>query len=366
MNTRLFSFIMFLVFVGLTACDNQATNHSSTETVFDKTPIKVTTQEVGSKTTGSTSVLSGTIQSKNNATVSARMMGYVTSLSAEVGDRVRAGQTILKIKNNELPAKKAQAQAGITEAEAALKNVKINYDRMQTLWQQESITRKEWDDISAQYDMMKAKVEGAKQMRNEIDEVIGLTVVKAPISGIVTARMINMGDLVNPGVPLMSIESDNGYEVVSYVSDYQISSVKKGMELDCHIKVLNKKVKARVTEISPSAVNTGGQFAIKADLRLSADEKKVVFPGMYANVHAALPRNENRTNCATVEKSALINRGQLTGVYTISSQNTALLRWVRVGKDFGDKIEIVSGLKSGEEYITGNLSDLVDGIPVSK
>ena len=67
-----------------------------------------------------------------------------------------------------------------------------------------------------------------------------------------------------------------------------------------------------------------------------------------------------------MEKSALIQRGQLTGIYTVSNQNTALLRWIRVGKDLGDRVEVVSGLTSGEEYIVSNLSDLSDGIPVTK
>ncbi len=293
-------------------------------------------------------------------------MGYVTSLKADVGDRVVAGQTILTIKNNELPAKKAQVRAGITEAEAALNNVKINYDRMKILWEQESITRKDWDDITAQYDMMKAKVNGAREMDNEINEVIALNTVRAPISGIVTAKMINMGDLVNPGVPLMSIEGNQGYEVLTYVSDHQIASVKMGMELDCHIKAIDKTVKAKVTEISPSSVNTGGQFAIKAALLLNKENRKVIFPGMFANVHTNFPSNVKKENCTTVEKTAIIYRGQLTGIYTISNQNTALLRWIRLGKDFGDRVEIVSGLTTGEEYVIGDLSNIVDGIPVSK
>ncbi|MBT8220079.1 MAG: efflux RND transporter periplasmic adaptor subunit [Bacteroidia bacterium] len=362
--------IIFIVVItsilGLIACSDHTDEHAPTKTVYDLEPIQVSTMDVGSQVQDARSTLSGVIQSKNKATVSARMMGYVTSLTADVGDRVRAGQTILTLRNNELPAKRAQVNAGIAEAEAALKNVKINYDRMKILWEQESITRKEWDDISAQYDMMKAKVAGARSKQTEIDEIIALTRVNAPISGVVTAKMINKGDLVNPGIPLMSIEGNQGYEVISYVSDNQIGSIKKDMQLDCYVNALDKTVKAKITEISPSSVNTGGQFAIKAALMLSPQDQKLVFPGMYANVYAPVPTTAQKTSCITVEKSALFNRGQLTGIYVVSNQNTALLRWIRVGKDFGDRVEIVSGLAPGEEYIVSDLSLLQDGIPVSK
>jgi len=366
MNTRLFSLMILLVLGGLTSCGDKTAEQQSTDTIYNAEPVKVTTQQVGTQITNTITVLSGNIQSKNKATVSARMTGYVTQLNVNVGDKVSVGQTIIKIENNELPAKRAQVLANIAEAEAAQKNVKINYDRMKALWEKESITRKEWDDISSQYEMVKAKVTAAREMYNEVNAIVALTSIKAPISGVITSKMINMGDLVNPGVPLMSIEGNKGYEVVTYVSDNQISAMKLGMILDCHIKAIDKNIKAKVTEISPSAVNTGGQFVVKAALHLSPSEKNVVFPGMYANVQVDLPTVTNQTNRITIEKSALIERGQLTGIYTVSNQNTALLRWIRVGKDLGGRVEVVSGLKQGEEYVVGDLSNLVDGIPVTK
>lgn len=339
---------------------------ASTESVYDRQPIKVTTHTVGTHSSAAGSVLSGTIRSKSMATLSARMMGYITSISADVGDRVRAGQTILSIRSNDLKAQQAQATAMLAEAEAALQNMKVNYDRMKALWEQESITRKEWDDISTQYQMMLARVEAAIQKRNEINEVISFSTVKAPIAGVVTAKMINKGDLVNPGVPLMTIDGTQGYEVTTYVSDHQISAVKMGMMVGCRIQSLDKVVQAKVTEISPSAVNTGGQFAIKAALQLSAEDQNAVFPGMYAGVIADLPGYSDQVSYTTVEKSAVIERGQLTGIYTVSNQGTALLRWLRVGKDFGDRVEVVSGLTDGEEYIVSDLTDITDGIPVKK
>ncbi len=368
MKTLKIYFLIATAGLLLASCSQESASDHGAVDVPARTPIPVKTQVAGTQSAINPVILSGKIQAKEKATVSARMMGYVTSLNIEVGDRVTAGQTILTIKNDELPAKRSQIEAAIAEANVALQNVKVNYDRMKILWDQESITRKEWDDVSAQYEMMKAKVDGANSMRTEIDEVIAYTRVSAPISGVVTAKMINRGDLVNPGVPLMTIEGNRGYEVATNVSDGQISQIKKGMLLDVEIKSLGKRVKAVVSEISPSAVNTGGQFGITADLKLDASELKKVFPGMYANVYATLSPSLSHTNETTlmVDKSALVERGQLVGLYTVSNQETAILRWIRTGKDYGNEIEVVSGLSAGEEYIISNIDQLVDGLPVSK
>lgn len=365
MNTIKILFLLSIALLFATSCGEESADVHS-QNIPTREPITVMTKVAGNQSTNAPDIFSGKIQAKDKATVSARMMGYVTALNVDIGDRVSVGQTILSIKNNELPAKRGQIDASINEAKAALRNVKVNYDRMKILWEQESITRKEWDDISAQYDMMKAKVEGAQAMRTEIDEVIAYTRVAAPISGVVTAKMINSGDLVNPGVPLMTIESNRGYEVATFVSDGQISHIKKGMSIDVEIKPLGKRVKAIVSEISPSSINSGGQFGVIADLKLDAAEVKNVFPGMYANVYMDLPSSTNQATATKlmIDKSALVERGQLVGIYTVSNQGTALLRWVRTGKETGNEIEIVSGLIAGEEYIISNIDQLEDGVPV--
>ncbi len=351
---------------GLTSCGGHERASSASKSIYDTEPVPVKTREVEAQNTGATTVLSGIVQSGNTSTVSSRMMGYITSMDLEIGDKVTAGQVIISIENNELPVKKSQVRANISEAEAALNNVKINYDRIKTLWEQASVTKKEWDDISAQHEMMKAKLEAANQMEKEIDELMAYTKVRAPITGYISAKLVNRGDLVNPGAPLLNIEGYKNYEVVAHVSDHQVSAVQLGMMLDCQIKAIIGTVKGKVIAVSPSAVNTGGQFTIKARLEPDSETLSKIFPGMYANVHIPVPSKAFKTSCTTVEKDALIQRGQLTGIYTVSEQNTALLRWIRTGKDFGDRIEVVSGLQPGEEYIISNLTQLRDGLPVSK
>ena len=363
MKNQFYFLLLMIGILSITACSSAEHQESAGESLFDQEPISVTTKIAGQQKTAAGTVLSGNIISKEEATVSARMSGYVKSLKVKVGDKVSKGQTIMNLNSQELPAKRAQAQAGVRQAEAGLKNVKINYDRMEALWNQSSITKKEWDDIKAQYEMAQAQLEGAQQVYNEVNQIVGLTSVKSPISGVVTNKVINNGDLVNPGTPLLTIENDQSFEVLTYVSDVQLTHIKKGAKVNCQIQALKKDIPAVISEIAPSANGTGGQYAIKATLNLDKSDLHKVSSGMYANVIIDLPFDfESRS--LYVPKEALFQRGQLTGIYTISKQNTALLRWVRTGKNLGDQIEIVSGLQDGEKYIIDLPSGLVDGIPV--
>jgi hypothetical protein len=111
-------------------------------------------------------------------------------------------------------------------------------------------------------------------------------------------------------------------------------------------------------------VNTGGQYAVKATMNLTAVERAQVRPGMYANVMLPIAQTASSAKVATVAKSAIVERGQLKGIYTVSNQKTALLRWIRTGRDFGNEVEVVSGLGLGEDYIVGDLSAVSDGRPV--
>jgi RND family efflux transporter MFP subunit len=111
---------------------------------------------------------SGKIEAEKSANLSTRLMGYVTKIHVKVGQKVGAGQLLVSINNTDLQAKKAQVDASILQATAGYNNAKKDYDRFVNLYKQQSASQKELDDITARYEMAKAGLEGAKQMRNEV------------------------------------------------------------------------------------------------------------------------------------------------------------------------------------------------------
>ena len=137
----------------------------------------------------------------------------------------------MSINNTDLQAKRAQVNASITEATAAFNNAEKDYNRFKNLFADNSASQKEMDDMTANYEMAKARLEAAKQMKNEINAQFAYSNITAPFSGVVTSKFIEAGDMANPGMPLISIETPGNFEVMAMVPETEISEIKKGTKL---------------------------------------------------------------------------------------------------------------------------------------
>jgi RND family efflux transporter MFP subunit len=307
---------------------------------------------------------SGKIEAENSANLSTRMMGYVTKLHVQVGQKVKAGQLLVSINNTDLQAKKAQVDASILQATAGYNNAKKDYDRFVNLFKQQSASQKELDDMTARYEMAKAGLEGAKQMRNEVMAQFSYSNITAPFSGVVTNTFIKEGDMANPGMPLVSVEGESRLQVTAMVSENDIASIKKGMPVKVLVKSSNATLTGKVSEVSLSAKNTGGQYLVKINLD-KIDSS--VLSGMFVNVQFPVENKTGavKTDRILVPESALVKQGQLTGIYTIGTGNVAILRWLRTGKTFGTQVEVLSGLSANERYIISADGKLYNGALVS-
>lgn len=327
----------------------------------NSTVIPVKTAEVNLEEENHFISASGKITAVKSATLSTRNMGYVENVYAKVGQKVSKGQLLLSINNKDLTAQKAQTDAGIAEATAALENAQKDYNRFKSLFNSQSATQKELDDITAHYNMAKARLEAAKQARNTVNAQFSYSNIRAPFSGIVTQKFVKSGDMANPGMPLLQIENLNNFEVVAMVPENEISELKKGEKAQIEIKAINENITGKISVISASAQSTGGQYLVKVSL----DKKpKELRSGMFATVHFSTVSTVKTKNIS-VPKSAIINHGELYGIYTVSQKNTAILRWLRLGRTLGDKVEVLSGINSGERYIISSTGKLYNGVKVN-
>lgn len=327
----------------------------------DNSPaISVTLSAVASNSNSPFLSVSGKIQSENSATLSTRMMGFVNSVPVNVGDKVSKGQLLVAINNSDLQAKKAQVSASITEAKAAFTNAEKNYNRFKNLFADKSASQKEFDDITANYQMAKARLEAANQMKNEIDAQFAYSNITAPFSGIVTSKMIEKGDMANPGQPLISIESPGNFEVMAMVPESEIAAIKKGISVDVVVKSINQTLKGIVKEVSTSSKNTGGQFLVKIGLTKS---DVAILSGMFATVQFPIAKN-TKSNSILIPTDVIVSNGQLSGVYTVSQSNTAMLRWLTLGKTYGNQVEVLSGFNADESYIVSANGKLFNGAKV--
>jgi RND family efflux transporter MFP subunit len=331
------------------------------EAVNNEPAIAVRVSGTASDGNSSFVTASGKIEAQNSANLSTRMMGYVTKLNVHVGQKVTAGQLLISINNTDLQAKKAQVDAGILQAAASYNNAKKDYDRFVNLFKQQSASQKELDDMTARYEMAKAGLEGAKQMRNEVMAQFSYSNITAPFSGVVTSTFVKEGDMANPGMPLVSIEGASQLQVIAMVSEGDINSIKNGMAVKVLVKSSNKTLIGKVSEVSLSAKNTGGQYLVKINLDKTDSS---ILSGMFVNVQFPISNKVSaieQTNKVLVLQSALVKQGQLTGVYTIGTGNEAILRWLRIGKTFGNEVEVLSGLSANEQYIISADGKLYNG-----
>ncbi len=329
--------------------------------VQDKPAVPVVVAKALPNGTAPYLAVSGTLQAAKSTTLSTRIMGYVTKTLANTGDRVEKGAVLLRLQNADLEAKLAQVQAGITEAKVAFVNAEKDFQRFKSLVESKSATQKEFDDMTTRYQMAKARLEAAQYLKKEVESQFEYTHIKAPFSGVVTSRTISEGDLAKPGVPLFTLEAPNEFEVITRVPETQISKIKVDQEVAVFVKAIHASLKGKVVEVSPSAIHSGGQFLVKISVQKS---ELAIRSGMFVNVQFPVGRFQV-TSPVYIPKSAIVTQGQLQGVYTVSQQNTALLRWLRLGKTQGTSVEVLSGLADGESYIVAAEGKLYNGVSIT-
>jgi RND family efflux transporter MFP subunit len=305
---------------------------------------------------------SGQIVPGETAMISTRMMGFITGIKVKPGDQVQRGQLLVTISNGDIVAKRAQAQAAVAEAEAVLQDAQKDYDRYQKLYKQQSVSQKELENITLNYSSIKAKAEAARQMQNEADEMLAYTKLTAPFAGVVTQKNLDAGSMASPGVSILVVEQSSGFRVNTSVTEADIDLIKVGAVAQVRIESIGKTLIGRVSELSPSSQMSGGQYQVKVSI--SDQDKEGLHSGMYAKVFIEGTGSRLASNNVMIPVSAIVERDQLNGLYTISENQTALLRWVKLGKKQGLQVEVLSGLTSDEKFILSAEGKLYNGVPV--
>lgn len=355
---QLFTGIGLLIFSSCSSNDKKET-HTGTDTA-----VLVTVSQPSADAKQALTV-SGQVEASQTANISTRVMGYITRVNVKVGDRVNKGQLLATISNDDILAKRAQTDAMITEADAGFMNAQKDYDRFTALYKQQSASAKELDNVTLQYSSAKARLEAAKQQRNEVNATLSYTNLTAPFSGTVTQKMMDAGSMASPGMPLLTIEQSGSYQVSAAVPESEISLVHEGAPTTINIDAIHKVINGKIAQINQSSQNSGGQYIIK--IHIPDNEKQGLFAGMYADVAIPVAQALKTTNAGKqlmVPVSAIEYKDQLTGLYTIGSNHTALLRWVRLGRTEGNQAEVLSGLAANEQFIVSAEGRLYNGVPV--
>lgn len=301
---------------------------------------------------------SGKLEAEKQATLSTRIMGQVNRIYVKPGQKVNQGDLLLQIRNQDILAKKAQVEASKLEAKTAFESAQKDLKRFEALYEAGSASDKEMDDIRTHFQMAKARLEAVNQMEKEVEESIRYTAIRAPYQGVITGKFIQEGDMANPGMPLLSMESPTKWKVVARIPEADIARLELGDSVKVTFNALEGvELSGTIAEINPSSANTGNQFEAKVLLEAPKGENARLYTGMYATVlyeHGTKPS-------ILVPESALVHQGQLVGLFAVGQNGNALLRWVKTGKENNGAVEILSGLADGETYVQSANGKVVDG-----
>jgi membrane fusion protein, multidrug efflux system len=338
-KTSLSATLACCVWLGLTGCEPG--KEEATKSGPHLTSASVCLQRVEVKTNLATEESVGTVQSKLQAQLEAKVPGRILEMRAVPGQSVKTGELLVRLDAQDIRARLDQALATQQQAASDLK-------RYTALVERDAATRAEFDAVQARARIGEAAV-------NEAQTVLSYAEVVAPFDAVVTRKLADVGDLAVPGRPLVSLEDPAHLQFSSDIPADLIANVKLGAAMPVRVEGSPEEVKAVVSEIAPAADPNSRTFRVKLDLASAAGLRA----GQFGRV--ALPVAE--MTALWVPTSALVRRGQLEMVFVVADRH-AVMRLVKSGKRVGDQIEIASGLSTGESVVTQGAGSLVDGQPI--
>jgi RND family efflux transporter MFP subunit len=285
----------------------------------------------------------GIVEAVNQATVSAQTSGRVAQILVDVNDFVPAGAVIIRLRGTEQRAGLQQAEAGLTEARARNEEAQTNFQRIADMYQRRLVSKAQYDQALANRDAAAARLAAAQAGITSAREGVGYTEITSPYAGVVTKRLVEVGELVTPGRPLMTGLSLRDLRVSLNIPQSVVAAVRRIGK--AAIYVGERRIEASHITIFPEAAAPSSTFRARIDLPPNAAE---LSPGMYVKVGLVIGDTER----LLVPRSSLVERSEVTAVYVIDAQNRTELRYVRTGHLFGDRIEILSGLSPGERVAT--------------
>jgi RND family efflux transporter MFP subunit len=296
--------------------------------------------------------LAGTVAAEKTAAVSSRVMAMVTAVHVEMGDEVRAGQTLLAIDPSAAQGQVAQARGALAQAEAGLTMARRNLERFQALAATQSASELELDSARMMFEQAQGAVEQAKGAVAAAQSVARESTVVAPFAGRVASRLVEVGDLVAPGRPLVMLESRAGRRLVVAVPETvaQAAALKPGDPLAVSLDAQPAlgELAGRVAEVSPGPDPLTHAYMVKVDLPIA--EPTAIAAGSAGRAFLPLGRRE----AIRLPRETLIESGGLTLVVVRDEQGRAQSRVVTTGDVAADgRVEILSGLAGGETVALG-------------
>jgi RND family efflux transporter MFP subunit len=271
------------------------------------------------------------------------------------------------------------AESSKAGAEANRQLATSTFRRYQQLLERQSISPQEFDEVRARREVADAEAESAGRMLQSLEakrrqalaridqakaDVAGsqvyssFTRIAAPINGVVVSKQADVGYMAAPGAPLITIESGTDYRLEASVQESQINKVQLRDQVRVQIDALGQQELAgTVVEIVPASDPASRTYLVKISITPAAGNQQIIHSGLYGKARFIT----GQIQAITIPRTAVVERGQLTSVYVVDHTGIARMRLVKTGKTYSDRVEVLSGLKDGEQIVVDGVAAVQDG-----
>lgn len=371
---KIFWVLMAAVGLFLTACDNRTPGESKAKPLAVNAketlvlPVEVVTVRRGDIT--QTIVATATVAPDREAHISSKIAGRLEEIRVREGDRIKKGEIVFKLEQTDLllALKAAEAQlsiakASLNEARLNMENISREKDRLNRLFEKNAISQQKNDDINSAYllaqnkvDLAQAQLRAAETNLAQAKERLEESQVKAPFSGLVFKKMANAGEMIQAGMPIISLMDIDRVKLEVDIAEVNLMLVKKGATATVRVDALGSRVfKGNITRIYPRINPINRTFRMEVEIDNSEYHLK---PGMFARLDI---KTQTFKNVIIVPLKALIGEDKDAGYVMVAVGNRVEKRPVKLGL-FDDRlIEVREGLVPGENIVVAGNYALEEG-----
>jgi len=302
-------------------------------------PAPLAAITVGAASAPTERMLDGTVEAVHQATIAAQTAGRVTEINVDVNDYVPAGTVVMRLRSTEQVAGFSQAQAALKEAVARDSEAQARYERIHDMYERKVVAKATLDEATAARDAAASRLAAARAGLDAAREGVSYTEIRAPYAGVVTQKLVQVGETVAPGTPLIAGASLDALRVVVEIPQSIVDNVRAQKKAAVYVN--GRRIESTAITFFPSAEPKTNTF--QARIELPRDVKGLA-PGMFVKVGVATGEAQR----LLVPRSAVVERSEMRAVYVVAPDGRVSLRQLRLGHNQGDSVEVLAGLAAGE------------------
>jgi membrane fusion protein, multidrug efflux system len=284
----------------------------------------------------------GTVRAVHETAIGSKLLARVVEVNLKAGQKVQAGDVLIRLDDTDLRAKLQQAKAAVTSAEAIERQTAADERRYSQLVESKTVSRQEYEKSATAFRSAEADLLRAQESVKEVQATLDWATIRSPIDGTVIDKNVDVGDMVTPGKMLVTLFDPTHMQLVASVRESLTHRLQVGQSIGVQIEGLNKQCNGTISEIVPEAQSASRSFQVKVTGPCP--------PGIYTGMFGRLLIPLQEEDVLVIPRQAVQEVGQLELVEVVDNGQVGR-RSIRTGRTFGEDVEVLSGLCEGEVVV---------------